>query len=117
MTIAEFLSKLNKINPDLDFDFIEKACLFAQEKYQGLVRLSGETYFEHCLKIALDVAKLKLGKFSISAAILHESLERAGVNKAEQRQKGCFYKNKAGPGGNHKQHGAGEFLLRPARSA
>ncbi|MFH1460922.1 MAG: RelA/SpoT family protein [Patescibacteria group bacterium] len=83
MTIPDFLVKLKKINPNLDFDFIEKACLFAQEKYQGLVRLSGETYLDHCLEIALDVAKLELDKISISTAVLHESLERARVSKKE----------------------------------
>jgi len=82
----QFLEELKKINPELDFDSITKAYFFAQENYQGLVRLSGQTYLEHCLEIALDLAKMKLDSASIAAAILHETLERAKLNKDELRK-------------------------------
>ncbi len=82
----QFLEELKKINPELDFDSITKAYSFAQENYQGLVRLSGQTYLEHCLEIALDLAKMKLDSASIAAAILHETLERAKLNKDELRK-------------------------------
>jgi GTP pyrophosphokinase len=81
MEIKQFLEKLKEINPELDFDLIEKACLFAQENYQGLVRLSGQTYLDHCLEIALDLAKMKLDSASVATTILHETLERATISK------------------------------------
>lgn len=86
MGIKQFLEELKKINPHLDFDLISRAYFFAQEKYQGLVRLSGQTYFDHCLEIALDLAKIKLDSASITTAILHETLERAKVDKEKLKK-------------------------------
>ncbi len=86
MKIKQFLEELKKNNPELDFDLIKKAYLFAQENYQGLTRLSGQTYLDHCLEIALDLAKMKLDSASIAAAVLHETLERAKLNKDELRK-------------------------------
>jgi len=81
MEIERFIEELKKINPNLNFDLITRACFFAQENYQGLVRRSGQTYFDHCLEIALDLAKMKLDSSSIATAILHEILERAKTDK------------------------------------
>jgi len=86
MSLKEFLAKLKEINPNLDFVLIEKAYLFAQENYQGLIRLSGETYFNHCLEISLDLAKMKLDSASIATAILHEIIERAGLPKEKLKE-------------------------------
>ena len=86
MEIKQFLEELNKINPKLDFDLIARACSFAQENYQGLVRLSGQTYFDHCLEIALDLAKMKLDSASVVTAILHETLERAKLTKEQLKK-------------------------------
>jgi GTP pyrophosphokinase len=83
MEIKKFLEKIKETNPKLDFNLIEKSAYFAQEIYRGMTRLSGQTYFEHCLEIALDLAKLKLDSASVSAAILHESIERANQSKSE----------------------------------
>lgn len=86
MEIKQFLEELKKNNPELDFDLIKKACLFAQENYQGLTRLSGQTYLDHCLEIALDLAKMKLDSASIAAAILHETLERTKITKDQLKK-------------------------------
>lgn len=86
MEIKQFLEELKKINPHLDFDLIAKACFFAQENYQGLVRLSGQTYLDHCLEIALDLAKIKLDSASIATAILHETLERTNLTKNQLKK-------------------------------
>ncbi|MBL7155120.1 MAG: bifunctional (p)ppGpp synthetase/guanosine-3',5'-bis(diphosphate) 3'-pyrophosphohydrolase [Candidatus Portnoybacteria bacterium] len=86
MEIKQFLEELKKINPELDFGLIEKACFFAQENYQGLTRLSGQTYLDHCLEIALDLAKMKLDSASIAASILHETLERTKLTKDKLRK-------------------------------
>jgi len=86
MEIKQFLEKLKKINQELDFDLIERAYFFAQENYQGLIRLSGQTYLDHCLNVALGLAKIKLDSSSISAAILHETLERAEVTKEQLKK-------------------------------
>jgi len=86
MEEKQFLEELKKNNPELDFDLIKKAYLFAQENYQGLTRLSGQTYLDHCLEIALDLAKMKLDSASIATAILHETLERVKLNEDKLRR-------------------------------
>ncbi|MFH0906764.1 MAG: RelA/SpoT family protein [bacterium] len=83
MDIKQFLKELKQINNKLDFNLIEKAYFFSQKNYQGLVRLSGQTYFNHCLEIAIDLAKMKLDSTCIATAILHETLERTSVSKKE----------------------------------
>ena len=82
MEIKKFLEEIKKINSGLDFNLIKKAAYFAQEHYKGLVRSSGQTYFDHCLEVALSLAKMKLDSATIAAAILHEILERSQVKKS-----------------------------------
>lgn len=86
METKQFLEELEKINPDLNFDLIGKACFFAKEHYQGLVRFSGQTYFDHCLEIALSLAKIKMDSTTIATTILHESLERANVSEEQLKK-------------------------------
>jgi len=86
METKQFLEKLKKINSDLNFDLITKAHYFAQENYQGLIRVSGQTYLDHCLEIALDLAEMKLDSAAIAAAILHETIERANVTQNQLKK-------------------------------
>jgi GTP diphosphokinase / guanosine-3',5'-bis(diphosphate) 3'-diphosphatase len=86
MEIKQFLKELEKINPDLNLNLISKACFFAKEHYQGLVRLSGQTYFDHCLEIALSLANIKLDSTTIATTILHESLERANIPEEQLKK-------------------------------
>ncbi len=83
MDLKIYLEEIKKINPDLDLDLIKKAYFFAEKKYQGLTRLSGKSYFNHCLEISLDLAKMGLDSNTIATAILHETIERAKVPKKE----------------------------------
>ncbi len=86
MEIKKFLEELKKINPELDFDLIEKACFFAKENYQGLIRLSGQTYLDHCLEVAIDLAKIKLHSVCIATTILHEIIERTDITKDQLKK-------------------------------
>ncbi len=83
MDLKSFLAKIKKANPDLNLDLAKKAYLFAEKKYQGLIRESGQSYLDHCLKISLDLAKMGLDSDTIATAVLHETIERAGVSKQE----------------------------------
>ena len=62
---------------------IEKAYNYAKEKHEGQLRMSGEPYFNHLICVAYEVAKLKAGPFTISAALLHDCIEDCGVTKEE----------------------------------
>lgn len=83
MEIEKFLAKTKEVNLNLDFDLIEKACRYARKKYQGLERKSGQSYFDHCLEGALDLAEMKLDSATVATAILHEAIERAHIAKEE----------------------------------
>jgi GTP pyrophosphokinase len=64
-----------------DLEIIEKAFYFGEKAYQGIKRLSGEPYFYHCLRTALNLASLNLDAKTISAGILHDVLEDGNIEK------------------------------------
>ncbi|MDD5590030.1 MAG: RelA/SpoT family protein [Candidatus Portnoybacteria bacterium] len=78
---AEFLEKIKQINPNSNQDLIGRAFDYAQRIYEGRVRLSGQTLFEHCVEIALALAEINLGSPVIVAGLLHEALERVNIPK------------------------------------
>ncbi len=73
----------NKNYTEEEIIFIEKAFNFAKEKLEGIYRRSGEPYFNHCVRTALNLASLKMDYESISAGLLHDILEDAKVSKEE----------------------------------
>lgn len=80
----ESFSELKKFIQDLkltvDFDQIEKGYNFAEKAHRGQIRLSGESYEKHFLNVAAIVAQLGLDTTSIVAALLHDTVEKAGVD-------------------------------------
>jgi RelA/SpoT family (p)ppGpp synthetase len=58
-------------NPEL----IEKTLEFAKLAYKGRFRLSGEEYIEHAIRVAAVLDQLGLDPKTISAAILHDTLD------------------------------------------
>lgn len=70
-----------------ELDRISQAYLWGKEIYTGLTRLSGEPYFNHCLRTALNLASLKMDSQSIIAAILHDALENTPVKIEEVKNK------------------------------
>ncbi len=58
-----------------------KAYQFAQKYHDGQKRLSGEPYFNHCVKTAEIVAGWQLDDATISAALLHDILEDTPVTE------------------------------------
>ena len=63
--------------------FIDKAFEFAKQKHAGQLRKSGEPYFNHLLCVAYELAKLQAGPKTISAGLLHDTIEDCGVTKEE----------------------------------
>ena len=58
-----------------DTALIKKACLFAQDAHKDVKRKSGEPYFNHVFETAKTLAQLKMGSATISAGLLHDSIE------------------------------------------
>ena len=62
---------------------VEDAYNFAMQAHQGQVRLSGEPYLEHPLKVALTLAELQLDSTSLASALLHDVPENCGIPISE----------------------------------
>lgn len=64
-----------------DRALIEKTYLFAENAHKDHKRFSGEPYFNHLFETAKSLASLGLGPKTISAGLLHDSIEDAGVHE------------------------------------
>lgn len=88
MTWDEFKDKLvsfiNLLEDDLAF--IKKAFNFAQKAHEGQKRKSGEPYFNHSLRTALNLAEIKADPIMIVTGILHDVLEDCNVNEKELKK-------------------------------
>ncbi|QQG46106.1 MAG: bifunctional (p)ppGpp synthetase/guanosine-3',5'-bis(diphosphate) 3'-pyrophosphohydrolase [Candidatus Niyogibacteria bacterium] len=58
-----------------DLALIKKAFEYASEAHRLQTRLTGEAYINHVTDVALDAASLKLDVKTVSAALLHDTVE------------------------------------------
>ena len=83
-TINDLMDKVSTyIKEESDIDLINKAYLYAKEKYQGQHRISGEDYINHPLATAIILTTVYADTYTICAGILHDILEDADVTKQE----------------------------------
>lgn len=81
------LTQIKRYNPNADFSLIKKAYDFAYEVHKGQKRLSGDAYISHLLAVAQALADWKLDSASISAGLLHDTVEDGGVKLEEIEKK------------------------------
>ena len=67
------------INEQDSLNMIEKAYNYAEKKHEGQYRKSGEPYFYHALNVGYILATLKGGPQTVSAGLLHDTMEDCGV--------------------------------------
>lgn len=72
--------------PDADLDMVWRAYAFAARWHKGQKRISGEPYLEHPLEVANILAQMKLGHISITAGLLHDTLEDTIATPDEIKQ-------------------------------
>jgi GTP diphosphokinase / guanosine-3',5'-bis(diphosphate) 3'-diphosphatase len=65
---------------------ITRAFKYAERVHKGQTRYSGEPYFNHLVETAKILAELGMGRRSISAGLLHDTLEDAGISSAELKK-------------------------------
>lgn len=88
MNWGEYKNKLIELGySENDISSIEQAFLFAGEAHKNEKRMSGEPYFTHPIAVSLYVAKLKLDKDALSAALLHDVVENQGIKIEEIEKK------------------------------
>ncbi|OQB05956.1 MAG: Guanosine-3',5'-bis(diphosphate) 3'-pyrophosphohydrolase [bacterium ADurb.Bin212] len=75
----DFLSSIEKYSKD-EQNIILKAYQFALDQHEGQIRKSGDPYFLHPLCVANEISKRKFDYGSISAALLHDTLEDCDVS-------------------------------------
>jgi (p)ppGpp synthetase, RelA/SpoT family len=86
--MQEIIQKLKTIyKSDEDFQVIRYALEYAEEKHKGQLRVSGEPYINHPLKVAEILADLGMDATCVAAAILHDVLEDTDSTVAEVRKK------------------------------
>lgn len=73
--INDVIESLASYNPKADFDLVRKAYVFSAQVHTGQYRQSGLPYLTHPLDVAQIVTCMKLGSVSISAALLHDTIE------------------------------------------
>ncbi len=82
VTKEMFFDEVNKyISEEDSLAMITKAYDFAYEKHDGQLRKSGEPYFIHVLNVGYILATLRVGPQTISAGLLHDTMEDCGVPK------------------------------------
>ena len=62
-----------------DISLISQAYSFAEEAHKNQKRSSGEPYFEHLFETAKTLAELGMGAITVSAGLLHDSVEDVDV--------------------------------------
>lgn len=82
----ELIHIIRGYHPSSDFSMIEKAYEIGKEAHKDQYRKSGEPYFIHPLNVAIILAKLRLDKETIVAAILHDVVEDTSVTADDLEQ-------------------------------
>ena len=74
MSVQEIIKLVDSPTPE-DIALITKAYTIAEEAHKGVLRLSGEPYFNHVFETAIIIADLKMCPTTICAGLLHDSIE------------------------------------------
>jgi guanosine-3',5'-bis(diphosphate) 3'-pyrophosphohydrolase len=64
-----------------DIALVSKAYHFAETAHKDHKRFSGEPYFNHLFETAKNLALLGMGPITVSAGLLHDSIEDVGVQQ------------------------------------
>lgn len=83
MDVSDFLTKIQSVYSENNFQRIEKAYYFAKNAHKGQLRQSGEEYFIHPVSVATILVDLGLDADTIIAALLHDVVEDTSVTPEE----------------------------------
>ena len=83
--LSPLLKKVRSYTPKADLRVLEQAYEVAERAHRGQKRRSGEDFIEHPLAVAGIVADLRLDTTTVSAALLHDTVEDTDVSLEELR--------------------------------
>jgi len=81
--LEELHKSIQEYYPEADLAPVDKAYEFAIEKHKGQTRKSGEPYYLHPVEVAQTLTKLRLDIPTITAALLHDTVEDTEVSIEE----------------------------------
>jgi GTP pyrophosphokinase len=81
-TVKEIITAMNAPTPE-DIALIEKTYAFSEHAHKEHSRYSGEPYFLHPAAVAKHLATLGMDATTVSAGLLHDTLEDAAVTEEE----------------------------------
>lgn len=79
----ELVELMKKSNHDYDFELVDRAYRFAEEKHGDQRRASGIPYILHPTSVACILAELGMDSESLAAALLHDVVEDTPVTLEE----------------------------------
>lgn len=84
MSVKDIINFINPISPE-ETALIEKAYKTAEEAHKGVLRKSGEPYFNHVFETAKILAELRMCPAAICAGLLHDSIENGVLTEEKIR--------------------------------
>src|SRR5512136_1270510 len=78
-TIQQLLEKVLSYSPKANADVIRRAYIFSREAHCSQKRIEGSPYINHPLAVAVVLADMKLDATTISAGLLHDTVEDTGM--------------------------------------
>ena len=86
ITIEELLANLGYITSKKELKIINDAYLFANSVHDGQKRLTGDPYIKHSLNVAYILSSINADYETITAAILHDTIDIASVKLEEIKE-------------------------------
>jgi guanosine-3',5'-bis(diphosphate) 3'-pyrophosphohydrolase len=84
--LEDLLTRTASYMPDADLSVLERAYAFADKAHKGQVRRSGEEFMQHPLGTALILAGLQTDLVTLTAALLHDTVEDTSVTLAQVKK-------------------------------
>jgi guanosine-3',5'-bis(diphosphate) 3'-pyrophosphohydrolase len=86
LTLRGLLEKVHSYNRDKDLDMLKRAYHFSREAHCVQKRSEGSPYIKHPLEVATILADMKMDPASISAGLLHDTIEDTGTTLEDIRE-------------------------------
>jgi guanosine-3',5'-bis(diphosphate) 3'-pyrophosphohydrolase len=85
-TVDEIIGKMTKLN-EANEHLVRSAYAFAATAHAEQKRYSGEPYMTHLAAVAYKIAEMGMGPRSVSAALLHDTIEDTAVTADDIKEK------------------------------
>jgi guanosine-3',5'-bis(diphosphate) 3'-pyrophosphohydrolase len=79
----DLVERVRRYNPDTNEALLNRAYVYAMKAHGEQRRASGDPYFSHPIEVAAILTDLKLDDATISAALLHDTIEDTEATRAE----------------------------------